>query len=629
MIRKDKHYFADGSFKTQIRVTEGYRVPGCKNPKQRTIKSFGYLEDQPDQEAFLQMVRKFDKEYKANKKIIVEKRQSEKPFYESEDSISYNFGYRYLEAIYNELELDKFFGNIEYHGEHSLNSILKYLTIQRILSPDSKRATFQNQNLYGMNDKLKLPEIYRSLTYFDEHSVEIQKHLNEIVKKKIGRNTDEVFYDVTNYYFTKDFEDEDIYEEVIPMLDDPKKIREQKIVEIEEEDGKHQYRPIPGLAKKGVSKEHQLTPIVQMGLFMDDRGLPINMQLFPGNTSDSLTLLPLMGKIKESYNLNRIVVVADKGMNSSKNINKIIENGDGYVFSQIVRGKKGKRYHDRLFDDELYTVINEDYKYQLFTETYKVKKEDGSTETRERKVLLYYNGKEARRTKRKRDDKVKKALKSLENAAYTIDHSKDKYCRLIHSVKETGEIAEQTEAVIDEEKIREEEKYDGYFCIITSEMDWDEKKIREVYHGLWRIEETFRITKSDLEARPIYVRTKEHIGGHFLICFIALLMVRILQDKMNYKLSAERIARAFNMCGCSMPDKGVVAVQRVNGNLEFEKKKSKNGKEYNTLRTNNQDEVVNDFISIISHYSSEPVVSSFTSKKVFDSYLNSIKLKLK
>ena len=223
MIRKDKHYFADGSFKTQIRVTEGYRVPGCKNPKQRTINSFGYLEDQPDQEAFLQMVRKFDKEYKANKKIIVEKRQSEKPFYESEDSISYNFGYRYLEAIYNELELDKFFGNIEYHGEHSLNSILKYLTIQRILSPDSKRATFQNQNLYGMNDKLKLPEIYRSLTYFDEHSVEIQKHLNEIVKKKIGRNTDEVFYDVTNYYFTKDFEDEDIYEEVIPMLDDPKK----------------------------------------------------------------------------------------------------------------------------------------------------------------------------------------------------------------------------------------------------------------------------------------------------------------------------------------------------------------------------------------------------------------------
>nr|WP_242833620.1 IS1634 family transposase [Desulfosporosinus youngiae] len=232
----------------------------------------------------------------------------------------------------------------KFRGEYSPSDIFKFLVLLRILRPDSKRASCQMKNgFYGMRTDFTLPDVYRSLDYFEEFGVELQRHLNKRVKETIGRDLSYAFYDVTNYFF-----------------------------EIDCPDGEDDLR------KRGVSKEHRTDPIVAMGLFMDSNGLPVSMSIFPGNTSDSLTLQPTMKDVKESYGLGRLVVVADKGLNSSKNIDVILNQGDGFVFSQILKGKKGQRYNEKLFDKNGWTS-NESgtYRYKLFTEDYEGKDKDG------------------------------------------------------------------------------------------------------------------------------------------------------------------------------------------------------------------------------------------------------------
>lgn len=627
MIRKDKHKFADGSFKTQIRVTEGYRDSVTGKAKQKTIKSFGYLEDQIDPISFMNEVVKFDLEYKKDKKIVLNETKT-KAFYEDSSSNIFNFGYRFIETIYDSLELDKVFNEIDYKGNNSLNEMFKYLVIQRILNPDSKRATYQMiNNFYLKRYNFSLYELYRSLDHFAINEDKIQIHLNKIIKEKIGRDTNECFFDSTNYYFQKDYEDEDEYEEVVPLVTDKKEFKRLKLIEvIDENNVKHHLKKISGLLKRGVSKEHVVDPIVQLGLMMDSNGIPISAKVFPGNTSDSLTLIPVLNNVKENYSLNRTVIVADKGMNCNSNIDIICNNGDGYMFSQILKGKKGKRYEERLFNESLYTVVNDDYKYQIFEEDYEGLDSTGAKIKRKRKVLIYWNGAAARRDKRQRDEKLKKAEKALTNNAYTYKHGYDKYIVNESIVSSTGEYADEVSSSIDYERAELEEKYDGYFAIVTSELNYDEKKIREVYHGLWRIEESFRITKSDLVARPMFVRTENHIKGHVMICFVALIVLRILQHKMNYSLSVERIVRAFNMCSCSEISKGIIHVIKKDTFEKYKTKIDKDGNEYFTLNLSElENETVEDLKSILKYYD----VNQFTSimnKSLFDKYFKKIKL---
>lgn len=628
MIRKDKHKYADGTFKTQIRVTEGYRDSKTGKSKQKTIKSFGYLEDQPDQEKFLEQVRLFDEEYKKNKKIVLNEVKT-KPFYDDEASTITNFGYRFLETIYDSLELKELFDTIEYKGTHSLNDMFKFLVIQRIMNPDSKRATYQMiNNFYLKHYNFSLHELYRSLDVYANNSDKLQMHLNNMIKKTIGRDSTACFYDSTNYYFQKDYEDVDNYEEVIPMITDKIEIKRQKLINVIDENGvEHQLRKISGLLKRGVSKEHVVDPIVQLGLMMDSNGIPISAKAFPGNTSDSKTLIPILNSVKNNYGLDRTVIVADKGMNSNDNINIICNNGDGYMFSQILKGKKGYRYKDRLFDDTLYTIVNEDYKYQMFEEDYDGIDSNGKKIKRKRKVLIYWNGAAARREKKQRDEKIKKAEKALSNKAYLCSHGYDKFINKINSVSTTGEVADSILLSVDYEKASEESKFDGYFAIVTSELHYDEKKIREIYHGLWRIEESFRITKSDLAARPMYVRTENHIKGHILICFVALTILRILQYKMNYSLSVERIVRALNMCSCSEFSKGLIHIIKKDTFEKFNVKIDKNGIEYYKLSLSSViNETVEDFKSIITYYEVD-ALNSIMNKAAFDKSIKSIKLK--
>lgn len=574
MVRFDKHIRKDG-IKTQVRVVEGYRVDG--KIKQKTIKNFGYLEDQENKDEFIALVNKFDTDYK-NEKLSL-KRATRKKFFEDENCTKYNYGYKFLSAIYDSLELDSFFSKVSFKGEYDLNSILKYFAIQRILNPASKRHTTQTmRNLYSNNIDFSLSDVYRSLDKFSDLNTDIQKFINQRIVNLIGRKFDYGFYDVTNYYCEIDLPDEE-----------------------------------GGLRQRGVSKEHRTDPIIQFGLFMDENSLPVCMSIFPGNTSDSLTFQPTMNKIKESYSLKKIIAVADKGMNSTKNIDYLVNSGNGFVFSQILRGKKGKRYHEIMFDENGYTYnASKTFKYKTFIEDYPATDTNGNKITRQRKVLIYWRYEDALMASRKRDDKLNRALKSLGNNAFTIRHAYDEYIKELYTT-EDGEVADNVKRGVDYDKALEDAKFDGYFAIVTSELDYDYSKILETYGGLWRIEESFRITKSEFEARPIFVRTQKHIEGHFLICFISLLLIRMLQLKMNYCLSAERIIEALNTSMCITDSMNKVRVLKNDEVLLFNNE--------NKLTFDNQ--TINDLISIINAMNVEIPYAEYT-KQEFDKYLNSI-----
>ena len=597
MIKKDR-IKRRGTVKTWVSVVEGYRPAPGAPPKQRTIKSFGYLEDQEDPEAFLATVEEFNANYRAeNLPLRIEAAGTVKMY--CEENRKQNYGYKFLEAVYDLLEINSFIKGYErvhkFRGEYPLGDIFKFLVLVRILRPDSKRASFQLKNgFYGMQTDFTLPDVYRSLDHFAGFEVELQRHLNECVKKTIGRDLSHAFYDVTNYFFEIDFPDG-------------------------EED----------LRQKGVSKEHRTDPITAMGLFMDSNGLPVSMSIFPGNTSESLTLQPTMKDVKQSYGLGRLVVVADKALNTSKNIDMVVNNGDGFVFSQILKGKKGQRYNEKMFDQSGWTWNKDDtYRYKLFTEEYEGKDKDGEKEIRTRKVLLYWSKTEADMARRKREEKLKKAARSVKNNAYSIKKGVDEYTKEDIIDKKTGEILENTKKLrrVDLEKAKKDAMYDGYFCIITSELDYDERKIRKVYGGLWRIEQSFRIMKTDLYARPVFVSKNEHIRAHFLICFVALLIIRIIQHRMGEKaLSTERIARALGTATCQVLKGGIIHLDDVGGAIAFKKVRNKKGELVESLAYSDEDEIALDYKAIQDMFGTD-FYNVYSKQEVFNKFLKMISL---
>ena len=594
MIRKDKKTFKDGSVKTQIRVTEGYRPYPNASPKQRTVKSFGYLEDQADLETFWKDVNACNDSLKHKRDLRIEVPISEMMY--SENNRLLNYGYKFPEAVYHSLGIDTFFEQYQkisgFRGKYSLNEIFRYLVMDRILYPASKReAASRLLNYYGLNSEFDLPDIYRALDRFDLVFYDLQRYVSEHVAEMFGRDLQYSFYDVTNYYTEKDF----------AGPDESYRDRSGKLASG------------PALGQKGVSKEHQLTPIIQMGLFMDGNGVPVCMDVFRGNMSDSDTLKENLDGFKKEYGIERTVVVADKGMNCSHNIDLLCSQGDGYVFSQILKGTKGKRYREALFAPEGWQEAADGaYRWKLITEEYQghdisfeiqdgQKVEKRKAVKRMRKVLLYWSRSDAEMAAKKREEKLKKAEKSTKNNAYGIIHGKDRYIKEETVLKETGEILDKKQAVkvsvVDQEKAQKDALYDGYFAIITSELDYDAKKIREVYHGLWRIEESFRIMKSDFDARPIYLNKRGHIRAHFLICFVALVVLRLIQNGMGTdRLSVERIAEALREANCLLERGGYVRLLDVGGKIRYEEiLDRKSGKMVPGLRFSSEDQVALDY----------------------------------
>ena len=474
-----------------------------------------------------------------------------------------NIGYFFLNQIYNELGIGMLLNRIKSDSkiEYDLNGLTKLLVFGRILNPQSKKKTFENKDkyLFPITTCEDEKDIYKVLDVLEENSKKIQNRMNTKIKNSsIGRKTDLTYYDVTNYYFETMYGDDDIYE-----LDENNEI-------VKDESGK----PIivqKGFRKNGVSKENSKGPIVQMGLFIDNNGIPVSHKLFPGNTQDKTTFKNVLETDVDEMDLGHIVVVADNGMNTQENKYLIVDKGNGYIVSKSVK-RSWKSQREWALDEKDYKVIrnasNEivfQYKSRINEITLTYKKEDGTKSTKKikEKEIIYWSKKHYE----KELHQNKKFIEYLESCKEHPDKLKDKerksqqFIKTVDVDKETGEIIHPEKVIVFLDKKLEKYKETlGYYSIVTSEIEEDDKEIINRYHGLSRIEDSFRIIKSDLEGRPIYVWTEEHIKAHFLICFIALTIIRIIQyrilkyenkptlnvDGWEQGLTAEKIKESLN-----------------------------------------------------------------------------------
>ena len=388
-------------------------------------------------------------------------------------------------------------------AKYSLNSICRALVCERIVSPGSKLAACENKERYFFKTDFSQNDVYRSLEDLAKAKDTVISAMNRAIQKAGIRNFDAVYYDVTNYYFEIDKEDD--------------------------------------LRKKGVSKQHQKTPLVQMGLLQDTNGVPISYRIFPGNTPDCQTMIPVLEDLKRDNNLNRVIVVADKGLNCSQNIAACVAKGDGFIFSQSIRGTKSDSSIRKWVLDKSGYDVHEGYKIKSIqgSKTVHLKAEDcDNGKAQDVKVDVKYvakwSAKYEARAKKKRAQAIEKARQLIKNpGAYSsaTSYGAAKYVENLHFDKESGEIVTGFKLRLNEKAIKEDEALDGYYLIVTSETNLSDEKINDAYHELWRIEETFKITKTEIETRPVYVRKKDHIEAHFLTCYISLVILRLLQLK--------------------------------------------------------------------------------------------------
>ena len=446
-----------------------------------------------------------------------------------------NIGFLFLQSVYNSLGISQLLNQIKSDSkiEYDLNGLTKLLVFGRILNPQSKKKTFEERDkyLFSIVSSNEIKEVYRTLDVLDKNSKKIQNRMNTKIKNSsIGRVTNLTYYDVTNYYFETMYGDDDIYE-----LDENNEI-------VKGEDGK----PIivkKGFRKKGVSKENSKGPIVQMGLFIDNNGIPVSHKLFPGNTQDKTTFKNVLENDVDEMDLGRIVVVADNGMNTQENKYLITEKGNGYIVSKSVK-KSWTKIGPWALEDKDYTEIKNSsgevvfkYKSRINEIELTYKNEDGkkSKKTIKEKEIVYWSKKHYE----KELHQNKKFIEYLESCKDNPDKLKDKqrksqeFIEVLDIDKKTGEVIKTQKVVVFlEEKLKKYKETLGFYSIVTSEIEENDKEIINRYHGLSRIEDSFRIIKSDLKGRPIYVWTEEHIKAHFLICFIALTIIRIIQFKI-------------------------------------------------------------------------------------------------
>jgi transposase len=512
-----------------VYLVEGYRENG--KSKQRILHNFGYLEELEQVEPnILERLKKEARESTLEQYVDVTLNLNTRSTHASKPL---NYGYFLLEALHRELHLSELFHDQSrnYKFTYDLDDIVKLLVYSRILRPASKRATHENRDMYfDAFQSIKLEDLYKSLSVLNDIKESVQRHVHENIQKNYQRDPTLVFYDVTNYYFETEMSDPD---------DD-------------------------GLRAKGVSKEYRPTPIVQMGLLIDDKGIPIAYRLFRGNTSDTKTMIPIMKDIKESYGFERVIVVADKGLNSAMNLYDIRADGDGYIVSERIRGRKPELIEKVLDSDGYVFNDKKTFKIKSWLREKEVTLPDGTTTSLEEKVISFWSKKHDEREKHKRGPieemiqkyKDKPSLYTASNA-YGIK----KYFKEMHVDKKTGEVVKKKPKLIfDQEKYDRDVALDGYYMLVTSEIEMDNESVIESYRGLSKIEDAFRIIKSDLEGRPVHVRTADHIEGHFLICFLALTFMRILQMKSGYRWSSAKIQKALNGAGVVYLEKGIYAV---------------------------------------------------------------------
>ena len=544
-----------------LTYTIGYRENG--KVKHRNVETIGYLEDlKKEYDDPILHFKNLAKE-KSNDDVneITIKNLNSKLI--DNESSHKNIGYIFLKKIYEELDLKNFFISKQKNLKisYELNQIFSLLVFSRILYPGSKKETFEGRNrFFEPFDNFSLEDVYRSLDYFTNYKEEIETLMWNQTKDKYNRDASHTYYDCTNYYFEINYNDTDLVDEEGNIL-------------------QKNYR------KRGPEKNHRPDPIIEMGLLMDSNDIPMSYDLFSGNESEKLSLRPIHTRTKAKFNLERTVVVADRGLNTSDNIFYLSgrndkDNMDGYIYGQSVRGADQefkdwllnqndyvcepifnddgtpKMFRQMIFDDDGNFIGYEKkqayfkHKSRIYPKELTIKR-DGKRKVKVRtdqKQMVYYSQNYADKQKRDRNQMIERAKDIIAHPnkydKITAKGAKS-YINNIKFVKSTGEIAEGLDLSLKLDKIKEEEKYDGYYSIVTSELKMTDNELRKKYRGLSKIEDTFKITKSELESRPVYVWTKEHIESHFLTCFVSLVILRLLEQKTNKNYSISKMIESM------------------------------------------------------------------------------------
>lgn len=507
--------------RTYLTIVQGYRDAGGKN-RARTVKSLGYVDaleaefDDPVAHFEEECRRMTAEAARAEAPIAVEFTASKKIDKRAEGRVE--LGAAVPSAyLHRDLGIWSFFERKRTARGFSYDPcrILELLVWDRIAHPFSKFAAWQARGRFPRKCGFTADDVYRCLTYLDENADALVSSMNASLEQSRGpRDASCLYYDVTNYYFECDEED--------------------------------------GFRMRGVSKEHRPSPIVQMGLFLDSDGLPLGYELFPGNRNDMTTLLPAMSKagVRDLPWGERVVVVADKGLNTSANIAACVLDGNGYIFSQSVR-KATKGLKSWVLDDAGYEESASGsfkIKSRISEKAVYVAGEDGKRRrvTVPVKEVAFWSRDYFERSRRERAKVVEKSRAAVARGDLSSAAAKTsvRYAKDVPVVRETGEAASHN-WVVDEEGIAADEAMDGYYCIVTSEQEMDDRDVIDAYRGLWRIEESFRVMKGDFDARPVYCSTESHIRAHFLVCYIALLAMRLMQLDTGRKYSAAQISEAL------------------------------------------------------------------------------------
>lgn len=502
-----------------LSFVESFYNPKTKNSTQKVIKKLGYVDDLS--KTYQDPIAYFQEEAKKLSSDSSKKYEdSKKERIPREDNFK-NLGYFLPRYVYNKFDFQNVFTAIGYDKKikYNLESIFRFFVFSQIVNPSSKQSEFKSKDQYFENFKFSEDQMYSAIKLIGANEETIKEFIALKMKKLLKIDTSTTYFDGTNIYFEIDKENEEL--------------------------------------KRGPEKNNRHDPIIGMGLLMDKNGFPINYSLFPGNQSEQPELHKNVQDLKKKNGITgRTIITADKGLNSGDNMYKAVQNGDGYVLGQKVRGSSNDNIKWILQDDE-----NDPYEKKYDENkvlTYKIKSEIDNYEVNitnklnnqktkiklKQKRIVFWSKDFADKAKHERSKLIEKAKQIISNPASYLKSTVGDAASYIKEIKydNNGEIIVNSDLRLDDEAIKKAEELDGFYLIVTSETNLSNDEIIKIYRGLWEIEETFSIVKGVLKVRPVFAKSLLGIHSHILVCFTSLLILRILQKRTLLKaLSKEQI----------------------------------------------------------------------------------------
>jgi len=432
-----------------------------------------------------------------------------------------NYGYLAYRALWKKIQLDRILKDVikDRQIEFDFPEVVFSMVINRLFNPSSKlRHYLSYKRFIGLPEDFELHHFYRSLDILAEKKEKIEKEIFNLYRNLFNLKLDVVFYDVTTYYF--------------------------------------ESQQTNSIKDFGFSKDNKINEVqIVMGLLIDKEGRPIGYELFPGNTFEGKTLLNILDKLRTHFKIDKVIIVADRGLNSKLNLKEIKDHGFDYIVSARIK-QMNQKIQAVILDEAGYVNLKEKddeddelvYKYKVIEYVNRVSYTEGGKKSYvelSENLICTYSSKRALKDRLDREravEKAKELLRKNDKAAYKRKQGYKRYIKESQTEKEY-------ELLLDEEKIEKESKFDGYYAIHCSDKRMTAKEVIHNYHYLFKIEESFRILKSTMKTRPIYVWTEAHISGHFMMCFLSFLLERELEyllKKRRIDFSTEKIKEALN-----------------------------------------------------------------------------------